>query len=224
MGPEATLDFITRVMQQSKARSDQEHLRLLIDHNPRIPNRHAAIHGEGEAVGPQLAAMARGLERAGADFLVMVCNTAHAFQQDIEAAVSIPFVSIVDQVLGALKRQYPDGTRVGVMAAEGCLHAQLYQQGLQQAGYNSVLWNDDELSRFMGLLYRIKAGDTGSEVRQGVKALADILIEKDASVILAGCTEIPLVLDAGSIRVPVVDSTDVLVTAVIEYSCSNQPI
>ena len=106
MGPEATVDFIKKVIDKTNAKIDQDHIQMLIDHNPKVPNRHAAINGEGENIGPHLAKMALGLERAGADFLVMVCNTAHAFQADIQASVTIPFVSIVDEEILKLKSQY----------------------------------------------------------------------------------------------------------------------
>ncbi len=93
-----------------------------------MPNRIAAIDGSGESSGSHLAEMAIGLERAGADFLVMVCNTAHAFQKDIESAVNIPFVSIIDEVVTELELKHPQNTKVGLMATSGCIDAQLYQE------------------------------------------------------------------------------------------------
>ena len=119
LGPEATVDFMAKLVAATPAGSDQEHIRLLIDHNPGVPNRHDAIAGRTPSVGPQLAVMARGLENSGADFLVMVCNTAHAYSSEIQAAVSIPFISIVDVSVDALAQQ--PRRSVGVMAAAGCL-------------------------------------------------------------------------------------------------------
>ena len=78
MGPAATIDFVQRLRRLTPARVDQDHLRLLIDDNPTLPNRNAALAGLGPSPGLQIAGMARGLERAGADFIVMPCNTAHA--------------------------------------------------------------------------------------------------------------------------------------------------
>ena len=114
MGPEATVDFMTRVLAATPARVDQEHIRMLVDHNPGIPDRHAAIAGTGPDIGPELAAMARGLEAAGADFLVMVCNTAHAYTEAIRTAVSIPFVSIVDVVMAAVAERPAGGGAAAV--------------------------------------------------------------------------------------------------------------
>ncbi|MBT4522773.1 MAG: amino acid racemase, partial [Halieaceae bacterium] len=122
LGPNATVDFMARVVAATEAECDQEHIRMLVDHNPTVPNRHDAIAGNTPSVGPCLAAMAAGLEFSGADFLVMVCNTAHAYGEDICAAVKIPFISIIDETVRGLDNY--GATGVGIMAAEGCLQAE----------------------------------------------------------------------------------------------------
>ncbi len=71
MGPAATLQFIARVQALTPAARDQDHVRLLVDCNPAVPDRNAAVAGSGAAPGPILAQMALGLERAGAEVLVL---------------------------------------------------------------------------------------------------------------------------------------------------------
>lgn len=230
MGPDATVDFMSKVITttnknnaaENKLGADQDHIRMLIDHNPKVPNRNDAIKGiSNEDVGAHLAEMAARLENAGADFLVMVCNTAHAFKKDIEKAVDTPFISIIDEVTNKLKTDYSSGTKIGVMAAQGCLESELYQTSLKEAGLNPVVWTETEIAEFMSVLYKIKAGDIGSEVQQDTLVLANKLIEKDAEVILAGCTEIPLVLSVNDLSVPILASTDLLVERVIAYSLED---
>src|SRR5690348_7801651 len=97
MGPRATVDFYSKLIAATPAECEQDHLRVHIDSNPQIPDRSEALAGRGESPGTVLAAMAAGLERAGADFLVMPCNTAHAFEPEIRAAVNVPFVSMIDE-------------------------------------------------------------------------------------------------------------------------------
>ena len=232
MGPDATVDFMSKVIARTntinkangKAGADQDHIRMLIDHNPRIPNRHEAIKGVGEDVGAYLADMATRLENAGADFLVMVCNTAHAFQADIQQAAKIPFVSIIDEVIAELKNTQPQNTKVGLMAAQGCLDAELYQQALNEAGFQLIVWSDAELAEFMDVVYQIKGGNTDEQIEQAMLNLANTLIDKGAEVILAGCTEIPLVLHEDSLSVPMLSSTDILVNRVIDYSLGNKSL
>ena len=83
MGPDATVDFMSSVIAFTEATLDQDHARMLVDNNPAVPCRQQALLGDGEDPGPVLAGMARGLEKAGADFLVMPCNTAHAFADSV---------------------------------------------------------------------------------------------------------------------------------------------
>jgi aspartate racemase len=218
MGPQATLDFMTKVLQRTDAKSDQDHLRLLIDHNPKVPNRHSSINGSGEDVTPYLLEMATNLERSGADFVVMVCNTAHAHQGAIADSISIPFVSIIDEVVNTLNENTTNKPVIGVMATEGCLNAKLYQSALRDSGYSINVWDEKHLEKFMKLVYRIKAGDLGKQSSAAMEGLANVLIEQGAEILLAGCTEIPLVLDAKQLPLPLYCSTDILVSRVIDYA------
>ena len=221
LGPAASVDFMSRVLASTEARRDQDHIRMLVDHNPGVPDRHRAITGDTPSVAPQLESMARGLEAAGADFLVMVCNTAHAYAGGIAAAVNIPFVSIVDVTVEALGDRH---RAVGVMAAEGCLHAGLYQDALQAAGHSPVLWTDAELDQFMELVYRIKAGERDAEIAGAVSRLAASLEFAGAEALVSGCTEIPLVLDAVAMNLPLYSSTDLLVERTIELARGDRPL
>jgi len=223
MGPQATVDFMAKLVAMTPADCDQDHIQMLVDHNPRVPNRHRAIAGDGAEVKRALATMARGLENAGADFLLMVCNTAHAFQRDIEAAIEIPFISVVDEVLAELDEQWPEVARVGVMAADGALAAGLYQDALEVGGREPVTWSKRELDQFMALVYRVKAGDSPVEIRPQMEQLAALLIERGAEVLIAGCTEIPLVMtataaDTDIAPIPMLSSTDILVARTIDYA------
>lgn len=218
LGPEATLEFYARVIALTPATRDQEHLHLIIDSNPHVPNRNEAVAGTGPSPGPALAAMARRLENAGADFLVMACNAAHAFQADIEAAVSVPFVSIIEETVRATVERCPGVQQVGVLGSSGCLDARLYQSVFARHGIGVVVLEGRERESFMKLLYRIKAGDKGAAVRTAMQNLAESLVAGGAQAVVAGCTEVPLVLGQDALRVPMVDSSAVLAERTLDYA------
>ncbi|NEX92127.1 amino acid racemase [Caulobacter sp. 17J65-9] len=217
-GPAATVDFFDRVLKATPASRDQDHLRLIIDNNPLAPDRNAAIAGTGPSPGPALAAMAQGLERAGADFLVMPCNTAHAFQAEIEAATRLPFVSLISETVKATRAERPDARRVGVLATSGCLTAGLYPKAFAAEGVDTVVPEGELLERFMTLIYAIKAGDTGPAARAEMAAIGQALVDQGAQALIAGCTEVPLVLGAHDAAVPLISSTDVLVARTVAYA------
>lgn len=210
MGPEATIDFMARVLRHTNAASDQQHVRLLVEQNPHIPSRQMAMRGEGEDPGAALAEMALRLQHAGADFVVMPCNLAHAWQSHILAAIDIPFVSIVAESVDVALQGSRDGSEIGLLTTPGCFAAGLYQEALLETERSLIVQTADELSETMRWVDRIKSGDHSTIVRQGLIDLAQGLIDRGAKVIIAACTEFPLLLDESMFDVAFVSSTDAL--------------
>jgi aspartate racemase len=221
LGPEATLDFFGKILEATTAATDQDHLHLIIDNNPLAPDRTEAVAGIGPSPGPSLACTALRLEEAGAEVLVMVCNTAHAFSNSITDVVQIPFLNIIEVTCEAAMKARPSLQRAGVLATEGALSAGLYEDALNARGIEHVALEGASRARFMELIMRIKGGDKSDEVRTGMRLLALELVELGAEVIIAGCTEVPLVLDAEDYKCPLVNSTDALVTRTIQYARYN---
>ena len=215
MGPPATLDFFARALQAAGAKRDQDHIRLIIDCNPAVPDRNEAVAGRGPSPGPVLAQMARGLARAGAELLVMPCNAAHAFLDDVRAATELPVIGIIDVTVETARRALPHLTRAGVLASSGCIDAGLYQKAFAAVGVETRVPEGAARDRFMRALYRIKAGEAGAAIKAEMRAIADELIADGSQAIVAGCTEVPLVLAAGDIAVPLINSTDCLAAATI---------
>ena len=166
MGPDATIDFMARVLQHTPARRDQDHVRMFVDHNPRIPSRQLAMKGKGDDPGSTLGDCAARLEGAGADFVVMPCNTAHAWEADIRAAIAIPFVSIIDESVSRAL-QVSEGRPIGLMTTPGCLAAGLYQDALSK--HELMLQDPDEREETMRLIDRIKAGDKSVAVADALR-------------------------------------------------------
>lgn len=217
MGPDATVDFMAKVNAATKADKDQDHVHMIVDCNPQVPDRQAFISSGGEDPGPEIARMAQRLEAAGADFLVMPCNTAHAFEPYITAAVSIPLLSIIDVCVA----ECADFERIGLLTTTGCLRSNVYQQVVARSGKQLVIQTADELDSTTALVFRIKSGDKGSDVQTAMRELADALVARGAEVIVAACTEIPLVLGESMLNVPLVSSTDVLARHTVEYACGH---
>lgn len=224
MGPEATVDFMAKVIALTRAERDQDHVRMIVEHNPKVPNRQAAAASGDTAVGRVLADMALRLENAGADFLVMPCNSAHAFLEPIRQATSIPFISIITETVGEIGRVLRGAHRIGVLQTDGLQQAGLYEVALGRAGYAALVLQGDELGDLMHLIHRIKAGDRSDEVGRGLTSLADALAGRGAEAILAACTEIPLVLRAAAVDVPLLASTDVLARRTVELATGAAPL
>jgi len=222
MGPDATIDFMAKVVEYTPAENDQGHVRLLVDQNPRTPSRQQALHGKGDSPGPVLAHTAARLQLSGAEFLVMPCNTAHAWQDKIVAATTIPFISIVDESVAKAVAS-ADGA-IGLLTTPGCFAAGLYQQAVAEAGRELVEQTEAELAETMQLIDRIKAGDKSEAVADALQTLALQLVDRGATAIIAACTELPLVLEQSMVSVPLIGSTDALAEKTVALALGQEPL
>ncbi len=224
MGPDATVDFMAQVIKLTDSGRDQDHIHMIVDQDPKVPNRQEAILNGSKAVTQALGKMARRLEDAGADFLVLVCNTAHVFLDDVHANTSIPFISIVDESVKEIDRVCPDAKKVGLLATDGCLRTGIYQDAVVASGREALEPEGEDLAALMHLVTEIKAGNQGNDVAAGMQALANALVEKGADVIISGCTEIPLVFNGENCAAPVVPSTYVLAERTVEFARGLKPL
>ncbi len=220
MGPDATVDFMSRVIAFTDASRDQDHARMLVDNNPSIPCRQQALLGKGDDPGPVMAGMARGLEASGADFLVMPCNTAHAFADAVRAAVSIPLLSIVDVTVAACR----DHAAVGLLTTKGCLAARVYQDAFAATGSKLIAPDDAEFATLMELIFAIKAGDRSPAIGERMRELGEALVARGATAVIGGCTEITLVLSDGMLSAPLVSSTDELARATADVCAGRREL
>lgn len=224
MGPEATIDFMTKVLELTSGETDQDHVRMLVDQNPRTPSRQHALSGKGESPGPVMARAAGILETGGADFLVMPCNTAHAWQDEIAAAVAIPFISIIDtSIAQALARVEADDA-VGLLTTPGCFAAGLYQRAMSERERELVLQTPEELSEAMRCIDAIKAGNKSEAVAHALQALSARLVDRGARAVIAACTELPLVLRPSMLEVPLVASTGALALKTVAVALGREPL
>lgn len=224
MGPQATVDFLNEVTALTPAAGDQDHLRVLIDSNPKVPDRQAAMRGDDSGVQTALRDMALGLESQGADFLVMPCNTAHAFLRDTLTAIAIPFVSIIDVTVEAIRDAAPAAAKVGLLATDACIQSGNYQAAAEGAGIEIVVPEAGEQAECMGLIAAVKGGDTGEGVKHRMKALATALTDRGVDALIAGCTEIPLVLEQDDVGVPLLSSTDILAARAVDYALGRRKL
>lgn len=216
MGPAATLDFLQRLQAYTPAESDQDHIRVLVDINPKVPDRNTP----GSLAGPVLAEMAGALRGAGAEVLAIACNTAHAHAGLIQRASGLPLIDMIETAAAAAARS--GAMRVGVLGTRGAL--KLYREYLAAQAVGLVALPAERQEAFMETLYRIKRGDTGPEVRAAMRGLAQELVAQGAEAIIAGCTEVPLVLEQKDLRVELVDAGDLLARRCVAVCLGMEPV
>ena len=218
MGPEATVDLFQKILRATPAQSDQEHLRIIIDCNSKIPDRTAAINGKGEDPFPYLRESALLLARAGADFIIIPCNAAHFWHSEIQKHVEIPVLHIMKAAADYTAKKLPGIEKVGLLAASGTVKVGLYQDSFAEKNFETVVPDEDFQEITMKAIYGIKAGQKNEKLKELVIRAGEHLAARGAEAVIAGCTEIPLILEDGDLSVPVIDSTLALVLQAVKFA------
>ena len=189
MGPLATVHLFERIVLRTKAERDQEHIRVLIDSNTNIPDRTKAILGNGEDPVKELVSSAKILENSGADFLIMPCNTAHYFIEEIKKHVNIPFIDMPEETAKYTYEKYGNDTVVGIMATDGTIKSKIYENYYSKLGIKTVVPAKTQ-EKIMEFIYEvIKKGNynAGTDL---LLECSDELRELGATAFLLGCTEL----------------------------------
>jgi len=210
MGPEATIDLFYKIIKFTPAEKDQDHLRIIIDNNPKIPDRTAAILGKGEDPLPALQETAKNLEKAGADFIIIPCNTAHYFLPLIQESVKIPILNMIEEAAKETQQRIPQIQKVGLLASIGTYKTEIYHQQFKKFNIEVISPEEKDKEEVMKAIYAVKAGNLSEGIKKNILKIAQKLVDKGAEAIIAGCTEIPLILKEGDVSVPIIDPTQVL--------------
>lgn len=205
LGPAATLRFFGLVMKLTPVKREAEHLRLIIDCNPGIPDINNSLLADDTKASDALVRTALGLATAGADRLVMICNAAHYYAPAIQAAVAIPFDNMIDAAIERAARLIPEGGHAGILATDGCLRSRVFQSGLEKRGLNSVEPNPASAVQFMDVLTRVRAGESPSQCRGPLSSIVDAMVADGAQCIIVGCTEAQDAMDQLDVSIPVID-------------------
>ena len=217
MGPLATYDLAEKILDNTVASCDQDNIPVLIDCNTRIADRTAAILHGGADPRPEMKKSAKRLEEAGADVLIMACNTAHYFYDSVCEDISIPVLHMPR--LTAQRLLDMGVKKAGVLATDGTCESGVYGNALEEEGIEPVYPSAEKQKIIMSLIYdHVKAGimDFSDLDIDGV--LAEMQ-EKGAEALILGCTELPMAFDIiGDTPVPVVDPTEVLARAAVSFA------
>lgn len=208
MGPEATAAFFSLIIKNTAAAKDQEHIPVLIWNNPKIPPRTDAILYGGPSPLRLLLEGVKILEKAGAGLIVMPCITAHYYAPQIAARSNVPFVNLLDESLKHAKKNVPGLRRAGLVASTGTVEAGLFHKTFEKKKIEIMTPGAPEQRAVMKAIFGengIKAGTTSGPPRASIVRIARRLVERGAQVVIAGCTEIPLVLREEDLPVPLIE-------------------
>ena len=218
MGPLATVKLFEMIVLMTKANSDQEHIHILIDNNTLIPDRtNYILNKVGEDPRLQLIESAQKLEKMGADYLVMPCNTAHNFYEEIVDKVEIPFTNMIEETAKYVKANHNVINKIGLLATEGTIKARVYDDIFNKYGIEVMKPSNENQKYVTELIYNIKE-DIAQESLDGFYMAMDDLRSQGVDIFVAGCTEISVAIDLYNLEGNIIDALRVLAISAIKYA------
>ena len=217
MGPLATYDLAEKILNNTAASCDQDNIPVLIDCNTRIADRTAAILHGGEDPRPEMKKSAKRLEEAGADVLIMACNTAHYFYDSVCEDLKIPVLHMPRLTAQLILEM--GVKKAGVLATDGTCRSGVYGDALKEKGIEPVYPSAEKQEIIMSLIYdHVKAGKMDFSDLD-IDGVISEMKGKGAEILILGCTELPMAFDLiGETGIPAIDPTEVLARAAVRFA------
>lgn len=227
-GPLAGLDVARKIIEETVAETDQEHLPVLVFSVPEdIPDRSRFLLSQSaDNPGGAIGEIFHRLELAGATVAAIACNTAHATPifQEVENHLTnhnsqLQVIHLIDLTVRAIQGRFDTSMgAIGVMGTDGTMQQKLYSKPLEQVGYQVLTPNADEQGHVHGSVFRVKAQSSPVDPQavRDLEVVMDSLIERGAKALLLGCTELPLAITATQHRgIPLIDPNRLLAQELI---------
>ena len=214
MGPMATVDLMRKIILATDAKTDQEHIHILVDNNTQVPDRTAAIEGRGESPVKEMLKSAKLLEAQGAEVLVIACNTAHYFLDEFKDKVKVPIINMVEETVKyCVESGY---TEVGLLCTLGTKKTGLYQKACDRLNLKLIVPDDEEIKAIQDMIYFGVKANNYSYDTASVKAVLSNMEKKGAQAFILGCTETPIAVEMYNLEGKFIDSSQVLAHKAIE--------
>lgn len=210
IGPAATVKFMSRVLALTPARFESDHVRMLVDCNPKLPDMNAAALGNSRDAVRRLQESGRWLADAGADVLVVICNAAHCFEKELRQALDVPLLSMIDASCDSAAVLNDSGRGIGVLATDGCVRADIYGRALRMRSLDEITLSGPDMRVFLQGLRMIKSDEGSKDAIRQLDYCAARLVDAGASSIIVACTEAAIALNDCQPRVPYIDPVEEL--------------
>lgn len=217
MGPQASVDFLQKIIDRTNARYDQEHIPLLISHATYILDRTQALDVPVlySIVLKQLSDNIVILKNAGIQTIAMSCNTAHAFIKDLEKTFpTLNFLNIVELTAQNVANRYEKNSRIGILATSGTIKSTLYKNALDK--YNLRLIKPNNQNNVDKAIYLLKKSNSNKKrAYKLIEQELQNLYSQNCEAVILGCTELPYILRGEKSPLPLIDSLEILASEIV---------
>ena len=222
MGPAASAEFVNRLIAQTSASCDQEHIPFVLWSDPRVPDRSTSLRNKDDLPLSWLLDGIRGLKSAGCNCIVIPCNTAHFWFDEMKkhASWNSKIIHIVDSVVDALQDVNVTNSTIGIIGTQATIELGLYQYKLNKLGWNCITPTKEEMNTLVQPAINLIKANNNEAAQPLIMTVVNRLIDSGAKAVVLGCTELPLAVKQTEEKgIPLINSIDSLVkSALIEYN------
>lgn len=222
MGPAATSELFSKIINYTKVKRDQEHIRTIVMNDPTIPDRTEYILGKGPNPIPHLINNIQKLSQVGADMIVIPCMTAHSFISELQENSPIPIINAIELVETYLINNYPNIERIGLLATNGTIKSGVFHKYISKELY---IPDRNDQKKLIEIIYGdngIKAGNVSDKQVSGIKRILFNMGKHNIQAVIAGCTELSLVMNEKNMSLPVIDPITLLAKHVVKIGRIKQ--
>ena len=216
LGPLATVYFMDMIVKMTDAKTDQDHISMIVLNHAAIPDRTDFILDASKPNPlPMMVEDAKKLQAAGSDYVVMPCNTAHFFYEQIQNNITIPMLNIIEETV-IFAKERAGVKKLGILATKGTISAGSYQRMCEKYGIEWAVPSLQDEQSLMNIIYnQVKAGRE-INITEFLKIIENMKADGCDAVAL-GCTELSVInKDFALNREDIVDSLEVLARRSIE--------
>ena len=222
MGPAASAEFVNRLIAQTPASCDQEHIPFVLWSDPRVPDRSTSLRNKDDLPLSWLLNGIQGLKSAGCNCIVIPCNTAHFWFDEMkkQASWNSKIIHIVDSVVDALQDVNVTNSTIGIIGTQATIELGLYQYKLNKLGWNCITPTKEEMDTLVQPAINLIKANNNEAAQPLIMTVVNRLIDSGAKAVVLGCTELPLAVKQTEEKgIPLINSIDSLVkSALIEYN------
>ena len=219
MGPAASNEFVTRLVAKTPATKDQDHIPFVLWSDSTVPDRSTSMLNGDDRPLPYLLAGIQGLKTAGCTTIVIPCNTAHFWFSHLEkqAAWNAKIIHIVDSVADALRDLKITNGKIGIIGTKATIEYGLYQYQLNKSGWDCIVPTKEQMNTLVQPAIELIKANQIAEAHSMLMTIIHSLVDKGATAVVLGCTEIPLSIRENTVQdTPIINSIDSLVMSAIK--------
>lgn len=222
VGPQTTSKVYLSIIESIRKNNESNYPPIIIYNLPFpfVIEEEAIIQGKNsEKMIPYLVEGAKILEKAGANFIVLPCNTLHKYTNEIKESIKIAFLSILEET--ALYLSHKKIKAVGILATQTTVDSEIYSNVLKNNGITTFYPNVNEQNEINKIIIELLNGEKNILYSKKINEICNSLKAKGAEVLLLACTDLQLIISNVHSSMPIIDTTEILIQASIRELCTG---